>query len=290
MPLAAYGNRIPQLSFEIHRAVDGFERLPRAVCLIPGAGEFVYATDAVSRKVGRATNIAENVHTLQGGTDWDVAVDQLQASLPACGSVSLVVGWFGNDLRAANCQIRPAVDAADKVTTPLTWSVGGLSRADAHVVSQVDGRAAYGGTPSDATVVTAIQDLHARGLAVTLSPVIFMDVPAGNTLTDPYTGAASQPAYPWRGRIAVSPAAGRSGSPDKTSAAATQVAAFLGTAAVADFAMSGDSVAYSGPDEWSYRRFILHYAHLAAAAGGVDAFIIGSEMRGLTQVRDSASH
>ncbi|MAM37101.1 MAG: hypothetical protein CL949_01040 [Erythrobacter sp.] len=34
---------------------------------------------------------------------------------------------------------------------------------------------------------------------------------------------------------------------------------------------------------------ILHYAHLCAAAGGVDAFLIGSEMRGLTQIRASAS-
>ena len=31
---------------------------------------------------------------------------------------------------------------------------------------------------------------------------------------------------------------------------------------------------------------ILHYAHLCAAAGGVDAFLIGSELRGLTQVRE----
>jgi hypothetical protein len=112
----------------------------------------------------------------------------------------------------------------------------------------------------------------------------------GNALLDPYTGASSQPAYPWRGRITVSPAAGQPGSPDKTSAAASQIAAFLGTAAVSDFAVSGDSVVYSGPGEWSYRRFILHYAHLALAAGGVDAFIIGSELRGLTQVRDGASH
>jgi len=33
------------------------------------------------------------------------------------------------------------------------------------------------------------------------------------------------------------------------------------------------------------RRFILHYAALCAAAGGVDAFCIGTEMRGLTQIR-----
>ena len=45
---------------------------------------------------------------------------------------------------------------------------------------------------------------------------------------------------------------------------------------------------YAGPAEWSYRRFILHYAHLCALAGGVDAFCIGSEMRELTQIRDGA--
>lgn len=290
MAPADYGNRIPQLSFEIQRAVDDFEKLPRAVCLIPGAGEFVYATDAIARKAGATVNAAENVHTLQGGSDFDVAIDQLQASLPNCGSVSLVVGWFGTDLRAGECQIRPGVDAADKVTAPLTWQVGGVVRATAHVVSQIEGRGAYGGTPSDATVVGAIQDLHARGLAVTLAPFLFMDVPAGNALPDPYTGAVAQPAYPWRGRITIDPAPQQTGSPDKTAAAATQVAAFLGTAAISDFAILDDQVIYSGPDEWSYRRFILHYAHLAAAAGGVDAFIIGSEMRGLTQVRDSASH
>jgi len=34
---------------------------------------------------------------------------------------------------------------------------------------------------------------------------------------------------------------------------------------------------------------VLHYAHLCAAAGGVDAFLIGTEMPGLTTVRSGAS-
>ncbi|MEL7303171.1 MAG: glycoside hydrolase/phage tail family protein, partial [Pseudomonadota bacterium] len=68
-----------------------------------------------------------------------------------------------------------------------------------------------------------------------------------------------------------------------------QVAAFTGTAAAAHFGLSGETVTYAGPEEWSYRRMILHYAHLAKAAGGVDAFLIGSEMRGLTHVRDGAT-
>ena len=53
---------------------------------------------------------------------------------------------------------------------------------------------------------------------------------------------------------------------------------------------SATTVVYSGPDEWSFRRLILHYAHLCKAAGGVDAFLIGSELRGLTTLRSGTSH
>jgi hypothetical protein len=44
-------------------------------------------------------------------------------------------------------------------------------------------------------------------------------------------------------------------------------------------------VTYSGPNEWSYRRFILHQAALCVAGGGVESFLIGSELIGLTRVR-----
>ena len=58
------------------------------------------------------------------------------------------------------------------------------------------------------------------------------------------------------------------------------MAAFFGMAQPGDFEETADGVRYVGPEEFSYRRFILHYAHLCARAGGVDAFCIGSEMRG----------
>jgi hypothetical protein len=289
LALAPFGNRLPQLSFEIFRAVDDFHKQVRGVVLIPGSGEFVYAPGAVTRIGGSGEQTAENVHTRQGATDWRVAIDQLEAQLPNVQSVSLVTSWFGTDLRAGVCELRPGVERADKETDPLVWSVAGVARAGAHVVSEHDGRPAYGGTPSDQTVIAAIADLKARGLAVTLTPFILMDVPEGNTLPDPYDGSTGQPAYPWRGRITVSPAPGEPGSPDKTAAAATQVAAFVGTAAPGHFSVSGGSVIYSGPAEWSYRRMVLHYAHLAVAAGGVDAFVIGTEMRGLTWVRSAAA-
>src|SRR5258707_7227135 len=97
-----------------------------------------------------------------------------------------------------------------------------------------------------------------------------MDIPSGNALPDPWTGAASQRAYPWRGRISCDPAPGQPGSPQGTSAAAPQVASFF----------SGGT--------WNYRRMILHYANLVASGGGVDAFLIGSELKGLTRVRSLA--
>ena len=62
----------------------------------------------------------------------------------------------------------------------------------------------------------------------------------------------------------------------------------FGTATAAHFHASGPIISYSGPAEWSYRRFILHNARLCAAAGGVEAFCIGSEMRGLTSLRGGA--
>ena len=57
-----------------------------------------------------------------------------------------------------------------------------------------------------------------------------MDVPPGNTLPNPYSANAAtpgQPAFPWRGRITCSPAAGFAGSVDKTGTAATQVSALF---------------------------------------------------------------
>ena len=45
------------------------------------------------------------------------------------------------------------------------------------------------------------------------------------------------------------------------------------------------TLGYTGPAEWTFRRHILHYAALARSAGGVGAFLIGSELIGLTRIR-----
>ncbi|PTV93697.1 putative tail protein [Rhodobacter aestuarii] len=296
LPLASFGNRLPQLSFEVFRPLadpDTAEGLIKAVTMIPASGEFTYATEAI-RKGETGAQVAENLNAVSDTADMVVALDRLQALAPAVESVSLVVAWFGNDLRAGDCAIKPGVEVATKTTSPKVWTVNGVSRAAAHLVSRdAEDRPVYGGTPADFAVVEAIREMKARGLRVTFYPFLLMDVPPGNTLPDPYSDNAAtlgQPSFPWRGRITCSPAAGSAGTVDKTAAAATQVSSFFGTATPAQFSPSGDTVTFTGaPSDWGLRRMVLHYAHLCAVAGGVDAFLIGSEMRGLTTIRSGAN-
>jgi hypothetical protein len=271
LALTAYGNRPPQLSFEVFRRPRGeapaMEDMLTGVCMIPGAGEFTLATDVVHRRDGLTRITAENVNNTDGRTDFVVALDQLQAQLPNVEEVMLVVSWFGTDVLAGECLIRPGVDQTFKQTIPFSWRVSGLDREEAHQVSTVDGGPAYGGTPTDKAVLQAIAELKSRGLKVGLYPFILMDC-AG---------------FPWRGRITCEPGT------DKTGAVTAQVADFFGACTSAHFGHSGGEISYSGPGEWGLRRMVLHYAKLAAVAGGVDTFVIGSELRGVTTLRSATS-
>lgn len=269
LPLANFGNRIPQLSFEVVRPVGRLERMVRAVTLVPGTTEFGYAPGTVVQTLGPGQSAPENRHITYAPSDVVASLDELQAVAPNVERVAIVVAWFGTDLRCDQCRIMPGVDNRAKQTHGETWSVAGLGRTGAHLVSTVDGRAAFGGTPSDQSIRDLIAEIKGRGLKVTLYPFLMLDIPAGNVLPDPLNGTPSQPAYPWRGRITCDPAPGRSGSPDGSAGAAIQVNAFFS----------------AGADQWNYRTFVLHYASLAADAGGVDAFLIGSELKSLTRVR-----
>ena len=286
-PLTPYGNRIPQFSFEIIRPVAGIATQIRSVNLIPGAGEFIYATMPVSRDLGAGSSVSENRQDLSHACNFIASLEALQSLCPNLKNVQLVVSWFGDDLRCDLCQIAPRVDQADKSTIGMTWRVAGLTRAQAQVTSLVNGVPAYGGTPSDEAVVQAIAELKARGLGVTLYPFVMMDIPSQSGKADPWTGASSQPAYPWRGRLTCQPAPQRAGSPDGTPAATIAVAKFFGAAKPADFSYN-TGVVYGGTPEWSLRRMVLHYAVLAKAAGGVDGFILGSEFVALNHISSGA--
>ena len=241
--LEAYGNRIPQISVEVIRPIGALAKGVRAVSIIPGSSEFGYDPQPVVARAGGLGLERLNAHTTLAQSDWSASIDALQASCPNVERASLVVAWFGTDLRAGACAIEPRVEVETRTLVEgERWSVAGLGRAEAGLVSRIDGRAAYGGTPSDGAVRRAIADLAARGLAVTFNPFVLMDVPADN--------AMGQPAYPWRGRIETGPD------------------------------VQGDCAAF----EAAYRPMVLHYARLCAGTG-VDLFVLGSELRGLTHAR-----
>jgi hypothetical protein len=286
MNLEAFGRRIPQITVEVFKplgAANSLETLTRGVTMIPASGEFVYGTktyesvgfsDVYGPLVLFPKTTIENAHSGYGTTDFNRSLNTLEAGLPNVETVTLVVSWFGSDLRAADCTIKPKVEFKNKISKPTQWNVNGVDRFDAdEVIRDIDGDPVYGGTPSDAVVIEAIAELKARGYRVVFYPFILMDQQAGNALPNPYSNNAAtlgQPVLPWRGRVTCSPAPGYVGTVDKTATATTQINAFF------------DST-------WGYRRMVLHYANLCALAGGVDAFMVGTELRGITSVRSSAS-
>lgn len=251
-PLGAYGNRIPNFTFEVKRKLidtgDGevLENLITAMIMIPGSGEFVYDTQVQSKvpgytagstwiQQGPKTPINQNSNDARA--DALVALDQLLATCPNLEWIGLVVTWFGTDVDAGACEILPGVEyQTGAKTEPDTWGSGSFTRATAHQLTvDENGRPVYGGTPSDACIVRyldAIRDYEGRDLKVMLYPMFFMDTEN----------------KPWRGRVTGS---------------ATDVANF--------FTKTN-----------GYNAFITHYANLAA--GHCDAFVIGSELIGLTKV------
>ena len=272
--LAAFGNRIPQFSFEVFAELKKAEKIaPKAVAMLPGATEFGYHPEPHLQFLGRGRVRGENLNASALRSDWEIAIDQLQETHPDCQRVALVVTWFGNSLDAANCALRPGIEHDGKATYPQNWQVANIGRGgnSAHRISVIDGRPSFGGTPSDHAVRAAIIDLKERGFEVLFYPFIMMDVPPNNRLADPY-GRARQPAYPWRGRMTCNPAPAQSGSPNGSS----QINNIIG-----DF-VNGR---YSG-DLFCLRGMVRHYARLCADAGGVEAFLLASEMRGLSRLRD----
>ncbi len=291
LELGRFGNRVPQFSFEVFRPArvgEGATDLAatlRGVALMPGTGEYALATTPVHYDHGPGVNVPVNVNSPGGKADLEVSLTALREELPRCESVLMIVSWFGDDLRCGQCRVEPMVEQRASDGKPQPWRVCGVTRGQAQEVGRIDGRPVYGGTPGDASVIEALQAIRAGGQAAVFYPFLLMGQLAGNGRPDPYSDAPDQPVLPWRGRITCAVAPGRDGSPDRTAAAEAEVAAFFGTVQPSHFGISGGQVVYSGPAEWSYRRFILHYAWLCKAAGGVDAFCVGSEMRGLTQIR-----
>ena len=151
----------------------------------------------------------------------------------------------------------------------MRWVVSGRTGRGARVVSRVDGRPIFGGTPADASVLQAIARIKASGhVGDVLS--VHPDGHPGRQRAAPIPGPAPPTSRRCRGagRITLAKAPGRPGSTDKTAAAADEVAAFFGQAPRRRFpAVGADRRAIDGPAEWSYRRFVAALCASLRAGG-----------------------
>jgi uncharacterized protein (TIGR02217 family) len=246
------------------------------VHLLPSTGEFTYDTIAYEGARLGASLSPINTFFAPGGskTDYSYSIDQLQAAHPECTTVSIVCAWFCNGLTAGANQLYPATTYVggtfqESAGGTDQWRCSSLNQNSSGLIAIPTSGSSfvYGGTPSDQSIIRCIRDLKSRGFKVVFYPFILMTA----------TG------LPWRGLITY--------SPDVSSAATAAVDAFLGSATTSDFTPDDINltVAYSGsPTDYTYRRMILHYAWLATIAGGVNLFVIGSELRGLETIRGPA--
>lgn len=246
-PLAVFGNRIPNFTFEVRKTTAGsapMEDLVKSLVIIPGSGEFVYDT-TIQYKIpgydaGGGTFIQQgsqekiNQHNRDPlKTDADFAIDQMLATFKNLEWVAVVVTWFGDSLDAGTCVIKPGVEyQASAKTSPDIWMVGDYTRSSARQITLVDGSPRYGGTPNDASLLRYLDRLKAKGIKIMFLPMFFMDMEN----------------KPWRGRV--------TGSSSNVSSFFTKT--------------------------YGYNAFITHYANLVK--NKVDAFAIGSELIGLTKI------
>jgi len=255
-PLADFGNRIPNFTFEVRRSVRFYPSVEdkiKEIVMIPGSGEFVYSTSVCTKQNFIKTKLREvpykgkkalNMHNYEGKPDVILAVDQMLRTLPNLEWIALVVTWFATSTNSGKCEIIPKVEFHGNTNIyPQEWSVAGYARETAKEVLRFDkDTPTYGGTPSDNSILEIIAELKKRGLKVMLYPMIFVD-------------QIYPEAKPWRGRIKPNNAADVDNWFNKTN---------------------------------GYNRFVLHYADLTK--GKVDAFIIGSELVGMTSFTDKANN
>jgi hypothetical protein len=177
LDLTPFGSRIPQLNFEVfRRPAEGLPGVPRSpaldvrgVALVPGCGEYALATEQVHFRRGRGNNVVLNVHNDRGVPDLVASLDQLSAELPNVRSVSLVISWFGDDLRCDRCTLRPAVEQAGEDGQPMRWVVSGQGRAGARGGSPAEGMRIIWGPPAYA----ALQNANARINAIGMEGVFY---------------------------------------------------------------------------------------------------------------------
>ena len=276
LDLTPYGNRIPQFNFEVFRRVAGAARAAAAagarrarrgagagdgrVCAGDRAGALSCGARARARSP-TCTTIAACRTSSRRSTRWR----------RSCRRWSRCRWWRPGSGRPALRPLHAAAGGGAGGRGRRHDALGGVGpqRGAAALVSRVDGRPVFGGTPADATVVQAIRRLRDDGRAVMFYPFILMDIQARER-PRPIPGRARRTSRRCRGaggsRWRRRP--GGRGRPTGRRRRRRRWRRSSDAAGAGDFDGVGGDGGLHGPAEWSYRRFVLHYAHLCALAGG----------------------
>ncbi len=246
-PLADYGNRIPNFTFEVLSNTNPtVTQKIKGINIIPGSGEFVYDTRIQTKSQGQIidsnwvqTGLANtiNQNTTQNLADALMSLDNMQQQLPNLEWVSVVVNWFSDSLDIGKCNIYPAVEYQNGAKSfPEEWEVAGITRKNARLISQdTAGNILYGGTICDNALVRYLQELKSHNYKILFYPMLLVDIEG----------------KPWRGNM--------TGNAEDITTFFTQ-----------------------------YNAFIEHYANLVKDRA--NAFIIGSEFKGITQINEDSSY
>lgn len=255
-PLTSFGNRIPNFTFEITRtakaAVQGrLEQMLHSVIMIPASGEFVYDTVVQSKLVG---GFVDGLWCING---QKVKMNQHNNSNKT-------------DALLALDQLQQNLPAVQWVAPVVAWYASSTNIHDCTITPRVEYK-----HDSDEFVIDTYPDVwQVRGLNRATAPMISYDASNspryGGTVNDRslirYLQELRQRGYKimfypmpmvddaqktWRGRI---------------TGVAADVASFFNRSN-------------------GYNEFILYYARLVKDL--VDAIVIGSELVGLTSIRDA---
>ncbi len=215
LDLTQFGNRLPQISFEVFRPLadaDTAEGLVRAVTLIPASGEFAYATVPVKKSSGSGgATVAENLNAVPETTDTSrIASEAFPMAVPPeeaerrCRR-ALMEAWVGRE--SAVFKLPPSRLALDPCDVILLDHDGRLT--ELRLVSIADSdvrgidavrqdRAVYDlppGDPRPASLSTPTV-FGAPDVVLLDLPQLRDDQPAHR----PFVAAHAQP---WPGEIAV---------------------------------------------------------------------------------------
>ena len=196
-PLAEYGNKIPNFTFEISCNIESkITQKIENINIIPGSGEFVYDTKIQSKthqehidnrwiQSGQTTRINQNSN--QDLPDAILSLNNMKQTLPNLQWISVVINWFCDDLDISRCAIYPATEYKhDARSIPDDWRVASITREEARLISYDNERPRYGGTISDNSLVRYLKELQERGYQILIYPMLLLD-----TRTKPWRGYIS---------------------------------------------------------------------------------------------------